>query len=170
MPQRPMINSRPHNTHEYGEESFWLKKNEERLARERRLTVIVRQGDRTDESKTPVQFVSVSKPIPVFYIAKEGDQTQGVKAQFHPDDGTTVEVVKQKVVQLGLVKDEDLKFENGTAVPQTATEVRTYLEEELAPGKKYADDQLLTLSYIRYLQPAFCAGLFICKKEKPKGV
>lgn len=151
MPQRPMISSRPHNNHVYGEEAFWLKKGEETLARQRLLTVIVRPDDRTSEERTPQQFVSRNKPIPLFYIAKEGDQAKNIGPVFHDDDGTTVEVVEQKVVELDKVKDEDLKFGNGTAVPTTAAEVRAYLEGELAPGKKFADTHLLTLSYCKYL-------------------
>ncbi len=148
---RHIIPSRPHNEHVYGEEAFWLKQGEERLARKRLLTVIIRPDDRTDEARTPMQFVSVGKPIPVFYIAKEGDQAAGVKAQFHPDDGTTVEVVRQKVRELEKVRDDDLWYEGGTAVPQTVAAVRDYLEQEFAPGRKFADGQVLTFSYVRYL-------------------
>lgn len=155
MPQRLMIDSRPHNVHTYGEEAFWVKKREDELARQGHLTVIIRVGDRTDEAKTPMQFVGVDKPIPIFYIEREGDQARGIAAQFHPDDGTTVKVVRQKVVALGKVADEDLRFENGGAVPWNAADVHDYLEQELVPGKEFPDDQLLTLNYIRYLPSAF---------------
>ena len=148
-----MIPSRPHNTHEYGEEAFWLKKNESQLARNYRLNVIIRQDDRTDEAKMPKQFVNVGKPIPIFHL--DAIAADGGRLGFEPDDGTTVEVVRQKVVKLRDITDEELRFHGGVAVPQSAADVRRYLEEELAPGKKYGDEQVLTLNYVRYLPNAF---------------
>ena len=151
--KRPVIASRPHNEHNYGEEAFWLKKGESELAKRLRLTVIIRQDDRTDESKMPKQFVNVGKPVPVFRL--DAIAAEGGPLGFDPDDGTTVEVVRQKVVKLGDITDEGLYFEGGTAVPESAADVRRYLEQELAPGKTYGDEQVLTLNYVRYLPNAF---------------
>lgn len=135
----------------YGVPEFWLKGSEAELAKQRQLTVIVRQGDRSDRERAPQQWIPILEPIPVFYISVPGDQMRGVPAQFEPDDGTTVRITRRTVTRLGDVMDADLYFAHGHAVPKQAAEVKQYLEQELAPGKKFNPGELITIYWVEYI-------------------
>lgn len=149
MPPRPI----PVDKHVYGEVSFWVKGEEARRMKNRRLSVIVRQGDRSNPET--LQYVPEGVPVPVFAIAVPGDQAKGIAAQFEPDDGTTVQVIHKKICRLDAVLDRDLRYGNGGAVPEVAELVRDYLEHELVPGRTFKDEDMVTLYYIEYLPNAF---------------
>ncbi|HYF29394.1 MAG TPA: hypothetical protein VEA36_03460 [Candidatus Paceibacterota bacterium] len=139
------------NTHVYGEHAFWLKDSEVKMARDGTLSVIVRGGDRSTPEKAPKQFLRTNEPVPCYMIAVPGDQDKGISAQFEADGGTTVEVVERIVKPLGEFTDDELVFEGGRAVPENAAGLKRYLEEELAPGKTFGPDAVITVYHVRRL-------------------
>lgn len=141
----------PTDSHVYGERALWVKGIEAAMAKNHSLTVVIRQGDRSDPEKTPLQWLPLGKPVPIFCIAVPGDQARGVAAQFEDDDGTTVFIAGRLVKPLGHVVEDDLVFGRGGAIPRTATEVKNYLEQELCPGKTFSPDDLITIYYVEYL-------------------
>lgn len=142
----------------YGVPEFWLKGNEAQLAKRRTLTVIIRQGDRSDRQRTPQQWLPLLEPIPVFFISTPGDQSRNIPAQFEPDEGTTVRIIRRTVTRLTNVTDADLCFARGRAVPKRATEVKQYLEQELAPGRSFGSSDLITIYWIEYLPERTASG------------
>lgn len=143
------------NQHVYGEMALWLKgkesTDEARMAKERRLTVILRAGDRSSRELAEKQFLPLNTSIPVYYIAVPGDQDRGIAAQFESDVGDAVKIVGRTVVRLGDIKDAHLSFQEGTAVVSEAGEVRRYLEEVLSPGKSFGPESLITIYWVEYL-------------------
>jgi hypothetical protein len=139
------------NQHVYGERSFWVKGREAELIRERMLRVIIRPGDRSDREAAPKQWLPLFEPIPVYCITIPGDQEKKIAAIFAPDDGTTVKIVRRTVTRLGDIMDQDLSYATGVAVPVTAVDVLEYLENELAPGKEFTPDTVMTIYWFDYL-------------------
>ena len=149
------------NKHVHGETALWLKGVEAQMAKARKLTVVIRQGDRSDRVAAPERWLPLLTPVPTYYIAVPGDQAKGIAAQFEPDDGTTVQIVRRAVTRLGDIVDADLRYAggvaNGSAVSKIAKNVKQYLEGELAPGKTFSPDDLITIYHVQYLpkqQPA----------------
>lgn len=137
------------NVHAYGEPTFWLKLTESELAVTRRLTVILRVGDRSSKATAPKQWLPMFEPIPVYHLDKEA--AHGGPLGFCPDDGTTVKIVRRTVGRLGDIVDADLRYRGGRAVPAAAAEVKRYFEEEMSPEKTFADDQVVTIYWVEYL-------------------
>lgn len=129
----------------YGCKEFWIKGEEARLMKERELRVIVREDDRSDQTIAPKRWLPLMRPIAVAYIAVSGDQAKGIPPKFEEEDGPVIRVVRRTVTRLGDVVDADLHFDGGRAVPEAASEVKRYLEEELCPGKVFSSDALLTI-------------------------
>lgn len=146
------------NRHIYGEQAFWVKGGEGSLLKGGDLKVILRLGDRSSRDLAPQQWLPLFEPIPVYtLILGTGDQSKGIDPDFEPDAGVTVWIVRRTVTRLRDVTDADLQYQGGRAVPLLAKDVRTYLENELCPGKELNPDMLMTVYWIERLpdeQPA----------------
>ena len=139
------------NKHKYGEQAFWVKGTEAEMAKEKTLAVILRHGDRSDQVRAPQQWLPLLEPIPVYCISVPGDQANGIEAQFERDQGLTVQIVRRTVTRLGDIRHGDLQFMQGYAVPQTPDDILPYLTEDLAPGKVFESDTLMTVYWVEYL-------------------
>lgn len=140
------------NNHTYGERAFWVKGEEAQRVKDRRLTVIIRLGDRSSQDLVPKQWLPLLQPVPVYtLVLGTGDQARGIDPDFEPDNGTTVQVVRRTVTRLCDVKDADLQYGKGSSVPGCAAGVADYLSHEMSPGKRFDLDTLLTLYWIEYL-------------------
>ncbi len=140
------------NKHVYGERAFWVKGQEAEMVRNRVLTVILREKDRSDRVAAPQQWLPLFEPIPVYRLVDgSGDQARGVPPDFHEDDGTTVKIVRRTVGRLGDLKFADLYYADGSAVPQNADRVTEYFETEMSPGKKFPPETVLTVYWVEYL-------------------
>lgn len=137
------------NQHVYGERALWLKGEEATMAMARRLSVIIRTGDRSSEKLSPKQFLPFGERTPVYIL--DAVAAKGGPLGFETDTGLTMEVVRRCVTRLKDIVDADLRFNGGTAVPQSAQDVTTYLAEEMAPGKHFSPDDLFTIYWVEYL-------------------
>lgn len=140
------------NQHRYGERAFWVKALESKMAKEDSLTVIIREGDRSDPVKAPMQWLPLFESIPVYCIAVPGDQVKGIAAQFEKDAGIAVKIVRRTITRLRDIKNGDLHFGSGSAVPRSKEFVQRYLEEEMSPGKMFPPDTVLTLYWVEFLE------------------
>ena len=104
-----------------------------------------------DSVKAPQQWLPLLEPVPIYCIAVPGDQPRGIAAQFEPDVGLSVKIVRRAVTRLSDITDEDLAFYDGGAIPGSSREVLGYLENDLAPGKKFAPENLITIYWVEYL-------------------
>lgn len=139
------------NRHVYGERALWVKGTEAKMAKQGTLTVIIREGDRSDPVKTPMQWLPSFESIPVYCIAVPGDQVKGIAPQFEQDEGIAVKVVRRTVTQLLDIKNGDLNYSGGFAVPRNKESVERYLREELSPGKTFSRFTVLTIYWVVYL-------------------
>lgn len=147
------------NQHVYGERAFWVKGEEARMAKEHKLTVIIREKDRSDPARAPQQWLPLFEPIPVYtLILGTGDQAKGIDPNFELDDGTTVQIVRRTVTRLGDITDGDLSFGAGSAVSTTAADVLGYLQGEMSPGKEFPPATVMTLYWVEYLSNEAPAG------------
>lgn len=144
------------NQHVYGERAFWVKGQEAKMVGQKSLTVILREGDRSDQVVAPKQWLPLFEAIPVYFLDEVA--AKGGPLGFEPDDGMTVRVVRRTVGRLGDLKDADLSFGGGTAVPRTVAEVQRYLSEEYAPGKTFLSDTIFTVYWVEYLPNEPCAA------------
>lgn len=144
------------NKHIYGEPSFWLKGEEACMARERRLTVILREKDRSSREVALKQYLPMFEPIPIYYLVDgTGDQAKGIAPDFHPDDGTTVQVVRRRVCRIGDIANADLRYSyrtsTGGSVPGSCMNVTRYFETEMSPGRKFPLETVITVYWVEYL-------------------
>ncbi len=139
------------NNHVYGERALWVKGEEAKRVRSHTLSVIIREGDRSDPAVTPLQWLPLFQPIPVYFIEKSGDSSTGALPVFRPDDGTAVEVAGRLVTRIGDLVDTDLLFGDG-AVPKTVLEVIEYFETEMSPGRRFGPETVVTVYRVHYLK------------------
>jgi hypothetical protein len=139
--------------HIYGERAFWVKGKEAGLMKVRKLTVVIRPGDRSSKWQADKQWLPLDEPIPVYYLVPgTGNPATGAPPEFEPDIGTTVQIVRRTVTRLKDVRRQDLIFSVGSAVPRGDwQDVREYLTEELAPEKQFSPDSLITIYWIEHL-------------------
>lgn len=135
----------------YGERAIWVKGTEAKMAKEGHLTVIIREGDRSDPVRTPMQWLPLFESIPVYCIAVPGDQVNGIAPQFERDEGIAVKVVRRTVTRLLDIKNSDLNYLGGSAVPRNKEFIERYLKEELSPGKTFSRFAVLTIYWVVYL-------------------
>ena len=122
------------------------------MAKERSLTVILREKDRSSREVAPKQYLPLFEPIPVYRLVDgTGDQAKGIPPDFHPDDGMTVQVVRRAVGRLGDLKDSDVHYCGGSAVPMWTEAVAPYFETEMSPGRKFPPETVVTVYWVEYL-------------------
>lgn len=102
-------------TQDVGGEGIWIRSVYMEGFKSKKITAIIRPGDRSDQSKH--SWLPEGKPLFIRFIKRLGDRDKGIEAEFYPDDGTTVEVVDCIIKQICDLTEDDL---SGTA-PDTAT-------------------------------------------------
>ena len=145
------MNSERTNQHVYGEWALWVKRREARLAKNKKLTVILRQGDRSDQRSK--LWLPLFEPVPVYtLILGTGDQAKNILPEFEPDSGLTVRIVRRTITRLCDITEKDLIFGTGQAVPHEIDDVVPYLRTELYPGMEFCGDTVLTIYWAEYLE------------------
>lgn len=101
----------------YGTPGFWIRAVYMDAFQNKRITAVVRPGDRSSKEKTPITNLPLGVDLPVRFIKKSGNQERGYGPELFPDEGTTIRVTECLVKKISELSADDLR---GTA-PDTAT-------------------------------------------------
>ncbi len=133
----------------YGDRGFWNRKSTMEGFRSRKITAVVRKGDRTDPGH--VNYIPPNEPLAIRFIEGFGEPKVGVPGNLVPDEGLTFERTECFAKKIEELTPDDL----AGCAPDCATPelVRFYLAALSPVGKDELPpwDTVVTIWRFKYL-------------------